>query len=68
MSTVNSTPAIPAITLRPGERVMAHEIHYRGRVHRLAVASCAPDGTITITPFTSELPSTPFHNGPIRLL
>lgn len=49
------------------ERILAHSILYEGREYRMCVAELQPDGTVTFTPFDSEVHSTVFVSGRVRL-
>ncbi len=49
------------------QRIFAHKIIYQGRQYRNHIAELTPSGTIRLTPFTGETPSTTFISGTIRL-
>lgn len=51
----------------PLRSVLAHTIVYQGREYPMSIASISPEGEVTITPFTSEVHSTVFISGRVRL-
>lgn len=49
-------------------RLLAHDIIYDGRHYGFSVAEIAPDGTLTITPFSGqETHSTTFISGVVTV-
>lgn len=47
---------------------MAHSIIYNDIIHKLSIATIAPDRkSATIEPFTTETASTPFVNGSVAI-
>lgn len=48
-------------------RWLAHHIIYQGHDYGFAVLNVAPDGHITVEPFSGETHSTVFHSGTITV-